>query len=761
MQRADKSDPYIIMSPTPFPRRRLGKTLRWYIAQELVFPTVISLVGLTTLVLTKDLLGFSDLVINRGFGASTVAWIAFYEVVPLIARTLPFAVLIGALVGLGRLRADLEILSLEAVGVPSRRLVGPVLTFAALATATGLFLSFSASPWASRSLDAALQQVAQATPGIALRPGTVHEFSGIKIAAREISARGDHLRGVLLWIPDFGHTIFAERGELASQKDGSAQLLLHDVEMLTSPRSGSGDATMRFGTFTTTLRQETNSSRSVKDSLAGESVQQLVILTQSDEEGGKTSRRALTELHRRFSHPVASLIFGLLAVPLSLCGRHFSRAAGAVAGLLMTVGYYGLVQLGEGLIQADIVTVGFGVWLPNITIGVFAILLLWQEHLRVVWDRRIRDGFFEQTSPGQEAPLPRARRYILQRYVVRQYLQTLFVSFALLLVGYLLVDMLERLEWFARYHTEALTIVQFYGARIPLLASRVIPMALLLATALTVSLFAAHRELIAMRACGLSVIHMLASILFICGLIAPGYFLLNEAVVPHTNVLADQIKDIQIKRRGPDAGLVHMAIWYWAGTHVSQATQLDAKLGEAQGVSIYELGEKGLPISRTDAQSARHIGNGIWELVEPRRVEISDQGLRETPATPFVRLGEAPSTIIDTMHLGTWQLARAIAETEGHGYDATKYRVDLHVKLASPLACLLLPTVVLFFAVGGPPFPSPALTLLASIVLGVGYILVTGVCASLGYGGFIPPSAAGWGPLSLLAVFTSFAAVRS
>jgi len=33
-----------------------------------------------------------------------------------------------------------------------------------------------------------------------------------------------------------------------------------------------------------------------------------------------------------------------------------------------------------------------------------------------------------------------------------------------------------------------------------------------------------------------------------------------------------------------------------------------------------------------------------------------------------------------------------------------------------------------------------------SSVLGVGYVLLTGVCASLGYGGTLSPTLAGWGP---------------
>jgi lipopolysaccharide export system permease protein len=335
------------------------------------------------------------------------------------------------------------------------------------------------------------------------------------------------------------------------------------------------------------------------------------------------------------------------------------------------------------------------------------------------------------------------------------------LSFAVILLGYLLVDMLERLQWFARFHADTLKVLRFYSVRLPFIASQIVPISLLIATALTVSLLSAHRELLGMRACGISVVRALMPILFIAGVIAPGYFLLNEVVVPRTNALAEQVKETEIKNRAPQSGPLPMMIWYRAGTHVYQTTQLDPQLGETQEISIYDLGPNGLPVSRIDARAAKHIGKGVWELVDPERVEISTQGLEETPADPRARLGEAPSELLDTKQLGAWALVREIRDTEANGYDATTYRVDFHVKLAAPFTCLLLPAVALFFALGGPPFPGPALTLLTSSALGVGYILLTGVCASLGYGGFLPPSLAGWAPLAVLAALMGVLARRS
>lgn len=736
------------MRPLPsFSQRRLGQPLGFYIVAELFAPTLWALFGLTALVLTKDLLGFSDLVINRGLGPAAVGWIAFYELVPLLSRTLPFAVLVGTLVGLGRLRADRELLAIEAAGLARRHLVLPILGFATAMTLLGFGFSLFTAPAALRSLDDTLRVMIRQNPGVALRPGIVHEFGDTRMVAREISARGDTLRGVLLWVSDTGQdyfagqTLFAERGSLQPLAQGSARLALYDGVILLSPQEGGGET--RFQIFETVLREPQRAETWLAQPLTRLSLQ--VLIDQTGGEGSQT-RHARAELHRRFAAPAAGIVFSLLALPLACLGSRFSRASGGVLGLVLTVVYYGLTQLGDGLAQAGAVTVGLGVWLPNILVGGLATLLL--GLLDRPWTRR-RPFTGQPVQDPTQTPSPAAlqtRQILLPRYVLQYYLLMLGLAFGFLLVGYLLVDILERLEWFARHNATPAEALRFYSARTPLLASRIVPMALLLATALTVSILSFHRELIGMRACGISATRTLSCILLVAGLVTPLSFVLNESVVPRSNALADRLKETEIKDRAPSTGALQKIVWYRAGSHVSQATRLDPALEEATDLSIYELGDQGLPLSRTDAHRARHIGDGLWELDDPVRIRISENGLEREPAEPLIQLGEAPDIQLDTMHLSVWQLAQEIIGTEMAGYDVTTYRVDLNVKYAAPLACILLPAIVLFFALHGPPFPSPAVTLLVSSVLGVGYVLLTGVCASLGYGGTLSPTLAGWGP---------------
>ena len=61
----------------------------------------------------------------------------------LLPLTIPFGVLVGILIGLGRISSDGEITAMRAAGVPSRKVIAPVMTFALLMT----MLAGAASVW--------------------------------------------------------------------------------------------------------------------------------------------------------------------------------------------------------------------------------------------------------------------------------------------------------------------------------------------------------------------------------------------------------------------------------------------------------------------------------------------------------------------------------------------------------------------------------------------------------------------------------------
>jgi LPS export ABC transporter permease LptF/LPS export ABC transporter permease LptG len=749
----------------PEATRRPRWTLYRYVAREALRPFLLALVGLTTVVLLGDLIGFSELVINRGLGVGEVALIAFYEAVPVAAFIFPFSVLLAALVALGRLGADREILVLEASGISASRLVAPVTAFALALTSGSAALSLFGAPAATRALDASLEEIATEQPWAQFRAGTVNEFGGWQVEAREVSAKGDQLKGVLLWIPALAETLFARRGGVTTRPEGGAEITLRQGSLLLLQDDGAQQ--VRFSSLSVELPESDEPLvRDEETRLQGWPLRQLWEASQTFVPTAELPvSSAWVELHRRLSFPVATLLFGMLAVPLFLTRQHFSRSGGSVLGVVTTVAYFALVQLGEGLVQAGGLSVAAGVWLPNVVIFAVALLLLARARREGVlgqrFDRPTRRADRDTRPRGMRRP-GRPHRYALPRYIATRFVELAAVAFAALLVAYLLIDIMERLDWFARYRASGSEVLRFYLARVPLLASRVVPMALLVGTALVVSLLAVEGELMGMRACGIPAPRALLPVLLIAIATAPMYFVLRNVVVPRTNALADELKQTEIKEDyyRDLAERRKTAVWRRTGSRVLAASRFDTDRGDARDLTIYEIGADGLPEARSDARDALHIGRGIWRLSDPRRVEVVGMRVRVVPPHSYADLGEDLPSQVDTMHLSVGQLAEEIEAIEADGYDATPLRVDFHVKLADALACIVLPASVLFFAVGGPPFPGPAQTLLVSGAVAVGYILLTGVGSSLGYGGTIPPPVGGWAPTGIIAAVAAWLAAR-
>ena len=78
---------------------------------------------------------------------------------PGLGFTFPIGVLVGVLIGLGRLSADSEIVALHASGISLRRLLVPIGIVALVATGGTLLTTFWLSPMALRTVGRLEQQL--------------------------------------------------------------------------------------------------------------------------------------------------------------------------------------------------------------------------------------------------------------------------------------------------------------------------------------------------------------------------------------------------------------------------------------------------------------------------------------------------------------------------------------------------------------------------------------------------------------------------
>ena len=126
------------------------RTLDRYLIREIVPYVLLGLMLLTAIIFAQEASRFSELLVvasRNGLPMETL-WRVISALVPgIFVFTLPISLLIGTLVGLGRLSGDSEIVALGASGTSRFRMLAPVLVLSMVIAVVMVVLLASRSPW--------------------------------------------------------------------------------------------------------------------------------------------------------------------------------------------------------------------------------------------------------------------------------------------------------------------------------------------------------------------------------------------------------------------------------------------------------------------------------------------------------------------------------------------------------------------------------------------------------------------------------------
>src|SRR5271163_1221291 len=131
------------------PRLRI---LDRYISGEVIAPLALGVLLLTFALVTGRLLKLTEMVVNHGVSLGDVASLIGYIMPAFLELTFPMALLLGVLMGFGRMSGDREIIAARACGISLYRLSLPVLGVAMVVWALSSWLAFSVRPWANSNL---------------------------------------------------------------------------------------------------------------------------------------------------------------------------------------------------------------------------------------------------------------------------------------------------------------------------------------------------------------------------------------------------------------------------------------------------------------------------------------------------------------------------------------------------------------------------------------------------------------------------------
>jgi len=338
-----------------------------YIYKELMTPFIVSLGALCFIIFTKEMLRLVELLVSKGVGIMPVLKIVAHLMPSFLVLTLPIACLVSSITTFSRLSYDNEIVAMRAAGISLLRMTIPVFVFSFFVFLLTFYLSQWGQPWSNVSLKTLAISLIQDQLTLALDKGVFNEPT----------------KGLMIYIPEPTDGKKAEGIFIADQRDPSKPLIVtaNTFSMVQDPKhkqlgfrlfdgtihSIPQDPTQHHQiTFTTyDLKMDLPSIFNVtKPGRRGYDY----LMAQLDKKGWRdtTSLRRLMEYYKDMGFPVATLILGILGLPVGIISKRSGSVGGFALGILIMVGFYLLNVVGEFLVTTVILHPFAGAWFPNV-----------------------------------------------------------------------------------------------------------------------------------------------------------------------------------------------------------------------------------------------------------------------------------------------------------------------------------------------------------------------------------------------------------
>lgn len=363
---------------------RLPRVLTRYVAREVLVYSLVGLAAVSVVFVGQNLLRRLADLLMIGVSGSDALTIVRCVVLVTLAYTVPISFLFGALVGIGRLAADVEIKAMRACGVGLAGIVVPVFVLGFAVSCLTWYLALDVEHNAKRELRDAI--VAMTASGRMITP---QRFTQVKnrIFYVENRDRQNRLEGVFVADgsnPERPLLIFAESGDFSFDRStGTARLALRNGEVhLEATGDGASDGNygrLSFVTFEYTFEvpvTEVGTHWVRPRDMSNEELRENIAKARRGEPTEEDLERYEVQLYRRYALPVAPMIFALLAVPLSLGRGHGARAWGALLCALLVAMFYAVLSFCQYLALEGHLPAALAMWGPNVVFGTAAVVLL-------------------------------------------------------------------------------------------------------------------------------------------------------------------------------------------------------------------------------------------------------------------------------------------------------------------------------------------------------------------------------------------------
>ncbi|HUQ87928.1 MAG TPA: LPS export ABC transporter permease LptF [Vicinamibacterales bacterium] len=759
-----------------------------YVIREIIPPFLLALLVFTFILIIPFLIDLAEDLIAKGVPAGTILQITFTLLPQALALTIPMALLIGLLVGLGRISADREFVVMMACGISPYRLLHPILVFSVICWGLTSWVMLKAMPDSNQRFREITTEIAMNRAEGEVRPRVFFEdFPNVVLYVREVPNNGQGWLGVLAADtsnPSAPVIFIAKSGRMVVDRQArTIEMVLEDgTRHSTKLEDPSAYEVLKFERTIVSLNPESVFPRT--GPARGErelSVEELQARAMEMQAQGLSPHRPIMEIHKKFSVPMACFVFAIIGLALGASNRKDGKLAAFVLGIGVIFAYYVIMFTAEALTKGFWIPAWISMWLPNLLLGAAGIFLLINrarsadQPIRIPFPRwltrRRREhdsaGGIPTTGPKRRRPLLSVRLAqfelprptLLDIYIAKQYLRILAMTTTGMLGLFYISTFIDMSDKLFKGQAPLSMIAEFLFWSTPEFLSYVIALAVLLSALVTVGLLTKNSELIVMRACGISLYRTALPMVAFALAGSVLLFGMEERVLATSNQRADRLKHIIRTGQPQTFGVLNRKWIVGNDGKVYHYQYYDPRNHELNSLSVFEFDpqthalKSRMFVNRATYDPDREPQGEVpkWALDRGWKREFDPNapvntfkafdhiGARFEAADYFVTEAREP----ELMNFG--QLRQYITELKASGYNVLDHEVGLHRKIAFPFVTLVMTLIAVPFAVTTGR-RGAMYGIGVGIVLALVYWTMISIFAAFGQGGVINPALAAWAP---------------
>jgi len=322
----------------------------------------------------------------------------------------------------------------------------------------------------------------------------------------------------------------------------------------------------------------------------------------------------------------------------------------------------------------------------------------------------------------------------LDRYVIKEVVKGTLIALIMLYALFNLFTLKDELKARGVGDYDIKQILSYIGLLAPRYIYELMPSAALLGSLFVLGGMANHRELLAMRVSGVSMLGIIRSVMVAGMILVVCSFGIGEFIAPDAEKKAKLLRSVAKTQR--PAARTQRGLWLRDGNQFIHVKDIYTE-GDIANISIYELGDDGHLQKMLHAKRGHYIDKEQWQFQQVKISQLSTQEVvikrvDEIIWSSVIDPDVVDVVVVDPENLSLNDLSKYIDFLQENKQDSAKYELAFWARLINPFITLVMLLVSAPFVVGVGRGIALGPRMMVGILIGMSFNIIDNAVGQMG-----------------------------